>query len=99
MEDAHTKSPADVLAGFGVSEATGLTPDQFKKQLEKHGYNGENPTEPNNTEQHRTTQSRTMQNRTEQHRKESNNAEQSSAAKHIEICHSTTQSSTGEHKG
>ncbi|TRY64736.1 hypothetical protein DNTS_017792 [Danionella cerebrum] len=39
MEDAHTKAPADCLAYFGVSEATGLSPDQFKKNLEKYGFN------------------------------------------------------------
>lgn len=41
MEDAHAKSPAECLAYFSVSETTGLTPDQFKKNLEKYGYNGE----------------------------------------------------------
>lgn len=41
MEDAHTKSPAECLAYFSVSETSGLTPDQFKKNLEKFGYNGE----------------------------------------------------------
>ncbi|ROL03937.1 Sarcoplasmic/endoplasmic reticulum calcium ATPase 1 [Anabarilius grahami] len=39
MEDAHAKSPTECLAYFSVSETTGLTPDQFKKNLEKHGYN------------------------------------------------------------
>lgn len=43
MEDAHTKAPAEVLAFFGVNETTGLSPDQFKRNLEKFGYNGENP--------------------------------------------------------
>lgn len=41
MENAHTKGPAECLAHFGVSENTGLTPDQFKKNLDKYGYNGE----------------------------------------------------------
>lgn len=41
MENAHTKVPAECLAYFGVSENTGLTPDQFKKNLDKYGYNGE----------------------------------------------------------
>lgn len=41
MENAHTKGPAECLAYFGVSEKTGLSPDQFKKNLEKYGYNGE----------------------------------------------------------
>ncbi|XP_030629140.1 ATPase sarcoplasmic/endoplasmic reticulum Ca2+ transporting 1, like [Chanos chanos] len=39
MEDAHTKSPAECLAYFGVSETTGLSPDQVKKNLAKFGYN------------------------------------------------------------
>ncbi|XP_035253034.1 sarcoplasmic/endoplasmic reticulum calcium ATPase 1 isoform X1 [Anguilla rostrata] len=39
MENAHTKEPAECLAHFSVSEATGLTPDQFQKNLEKFGYN------------------------------------------------------------
>ena len=42
MENAHTKGTADCLAHFGVNEATGLTPDQFKKNLAKYGHNGEN---------------------------------------------------------
>lgn len=41
MENAHAKTPAECLAHFGVNENTGLTPDQFKKNLEKYGYNGE----------------------------------------------------------
>uniref|UniRef100_A0A3B3CQ91 Calcium-transporting ATPase n=1 Tax=Oryzias melastigma TaxID=30732 RepID=A0A3B3CQ91_ORYME len=40
MENSHTKSPAECLTYFGVNENTGLTPDQFKKNLEKYGYNG-----------------------------------------------------------
>lgn len=40
MEDAHTKSSAEVVAFFGVSE-TGLTPDQVKRNLAKYGPNGE----------------------------------------------------------
>ncbi|XP_056325030.1 ATPase sarcoplasmic/endoplasmic reticulum Ca2+ transporting 1, like isoform X2 [Danio aesculapii] len=39
MEDAHTKAPADCLAYFSVNETTGLSPDQFKKNLAKYGYN------------------------------------------------------------
>ncbi|KAM3859339.1 ATPase sarcoplasmic/endoplasmic reticulum Ca2+ transporting 1, like [Diretmus argenteus] len=39
MENSHMKSPAECLAHFGVNEITGLTPDQFKKALAKHGYN------------------------------------------------------------
>lgn len=41
MENAHTKGPAECLAYFGVNEHIGLTPDQFKKNLDKYGYNGE----------------------------------------------------------
>ncbi len=41
MENAHTKSPAECLAYFGVNENTGLSPDQFKKNLDKYGFNGE----------------------------------------------------------
>ncbi|KAK7919636.1 hypothetical protein WMY93_010920 [Mugilogobius chulae] len=39
MENAHTKTPAECLAYFGVNENTGLSPDQFKKNLEKYGFN------------------------------------------------------------
>ncbi|CAG12661.1 unnamed protein product [Tetraodon nigroviridis] len=39
MENAHTKGPAECLAYFGVNEKTGLSPDQFKKNLEKYGFN------------------------------------------------------------
>ncbi|KAJ8245891.1 hypothetical protein GJAV_G00261400 [Gymnothorax javanicus] len=39
MENAHTKAPADCLAYFAVNETTGLSPDQFKKNLAKFGYN------------------------------------------------------------
>lgn len=41
MENSHTKSPAECLTYFGVNENTGLSPDQFKKNLDKYGYNGE----------------------------------------------------------
>lgn len=41
MENAHAKGPAECLAYFGVNENTGLSPDQFKKNLEKYGHNGE----------------------------------------------------------
>lgn len=41
MENAHTKVPAECVAYFGVNEKTGLSPDQFKKNLDKYGYNGE----------------------------------------------------------
>ena len=39
MENAHAKTPAECLSYFGVNENSGLTPDQFKKNLEKYGYN------------------------------------------------------------
>ncbi|XP_061823791.1 ATPase sarcoplasmic/endoplasmic reticulum Ca2+ transporting 1, like isoform X1 [Nerophis lumbriciformis] len=39
MENAHMKAPAECLANFGVNENTGLTPDQFKKNLDKFGFN------------------------------------------------------------
>lgn len=41
MEDAHTKTPAEVISFFGVSETTGLSPDQVKRNLAKYGPNGE----------------------------------------------------------
>ncbi len=41
MENAHTKTPAECLAYFGVNENTGLSPEQFKKNLDKYGFNGE----------------------------------------------------------
>lgn len=41
MEDAYAKSTAECLAHFAVNETTGLSPDQFKKNLDKFGYNGE----------------------------------------------------------
>lgn len=40
MEDAYTKKPSECLAYFAVSETTGLSPDQVKKNLAKYGYNG-----------------------------------------------------------
>ncbi|KAL0993640.1 hypothetical protein UPYG_G00110970 [Umbra pygmaea] len=39
MENAHAKEPEDVLSYFGVDQTTGLTPDQFKKNLARYGYN------------------------------------------------------------
>ncbi|XP_053495826.1 ATPase sarcoplasmic/endoplasmic reticulum Ca2+ transporting 1, like [Ictalurus furcatus] len=39
MEDAHTKTPAEVIAFFGVSETTGLTVDQVKRNFNKYGPN------------------------------------------------------------
>lgn len=41
MENAHTKESGDVLAHFGVTEDTGLSPEQVKKNLSKYGFNGE----------------------------------------------------------
>lgn len=41
MENAHTKETAECLAYFGVSETTGLSPDQVKKNQAKYGFNGE----------------------------------------------------------
>lgn len=41
MENAHIKESADVLSHFGVTEDTGLTPEQVKKNLDRYGYNGE----------------------------------------------------------
>ena len=41
MENAHTQEPPACLAYFNVSEGTGLTPEQVKKNLAKYGYNGE----------------------------------------------------------
>lgn len=41
MENSHAKTPAECLTYFGVNENTGLTPDQFKKNLDKYGFNGE----------------------------------------------------------
>ncbi|KAG7277593.1 hypothetical protein CRUP_013911 [Coryphaenoides rupestris] len=40
MENAHAKSTAECITYFSVNEASGLTPDQFKKNLAKYGYNG-----------------------------------------------------------
>uniref|UniRef100_A0A8I5ZYV5 P-type Ca(2+) transporter n=1 Tax=Rattus norvegicus TaxID=10116 RepID=A0A8I5ZYV5_RAT len=39
MEAAHSKSTEECLSYFGVSETTGLTPDQVKRHLEKYGPN------------------------------------------------------------
>lgn len=41
MENAHIKETGDVLSYFGVTEDTGLTPEQVKKNLSKYGFNGE----------------------------------------------------------
>lgn len=45
MEAAHSKSTEECLAYFGVSETTGLTPDQVKRHIEKYGPNGKCPSE------------------------------------------------------
>nr|XP_020453458.1 sarcoplasmic/endoplasmic reticulum calcium ATPase 1-like isoform X2 [Monopterus albus] len=39
MENAHTRESADVMSHFGVTEDTGLTPEQVKKNLDKYGFN------------------------------------------------------------
>jgi len=39
MENAHCAEPAAVLAHFGVNQEIGLSPEQFKKNLDKYGYN------------------------------------------------------------
>lgn len=41
MENAHTKSAAEVLDNFSVNENTGLTLEQVKISLDKYGPNGE----------------------------------------------------------
>lgn len=41
MENAHIKETGDVLSYFGVTEDSGLTPEQVKKNLSKYGFNGE----------------------------------------------------------
>ncbi len=41
MENAHTKESGEVLSYFGVTEDTGLSPEQVTKNLDKYGYNGE----------------------------------------------------------
>lgn len=41
MENAHIKESPDVLSYFGVTEDTGLSPEQVKKNLDKYGFNGE----------------------------------------------------------
>uniref|UniRef100_A0A6Q2ZMG8 Calcium-transporting ATPase n=1 Tax=Esox lucius TaxID=8010 RepID=A0A6Q2ZMG8_ESOLU len=40
MENAHAKEPEEVVSYFGVDQTSGLTPDQFKKNLARYGYNG-----------------------------------------------------------
>lgn len=41
MDNAHAKTVEECLAYFGVSETTGLSPEQVKRSLEKYGPNGE----------------------------------------------------------
>lgn len=41
MENSHAKGAAECLTYFGVNEVTGLTPEHFKKNLQKYGHNGE----------------------------------------------------------
>uniref|UniRef100_A0A6Q2YG56 Calcium-transporting ATPase n=1 Tax=Esox lucius TaxID=8010 RepID=A0A6Q2YG56_ESOLU len=37
MENAHAKEPEEVVSYFGVDQTSGLTPDQFKKNLARYG--------------------------------------------------------------
>ena len=39
MENAHIKESEDVLSHFGVTEETGLSPEQVKNNLDKYGFN------------------------------------------------------------
>uniref|UniRef100_A0A673W8B6 Calcium-transporting ATPase n=1 Tax=Salmo trutta TaxID=8032 RepID=A0A673W8B6_SALTR len=39
MENAHAKEPEEVVSYFGVDQTTGLTPEQFKKNLARYGHN------------------------------------------------------------
>ncbi|XP_072423545.1 sarcoplasmic/endoplasmic reticulum calcium ATPase 1-like [Chiloscyllium punctatum] len=39
MENGHTKTTEECLAYFGVSELTGLSPEQVKKNFDKYGPN------------------------------------------------------------
>lgn len=41
MENAHAKESEEVVSYFGVDQTTGLTPEQFKKNLARYGHNGE----------------------------------------------------------
>lgn len=40
MDHAFTRSPAELLRDFGVSEDAGLTQNQVLRLREKHGSNG-----------------------------------------------------------
>jgi Ca2+ transporting ATPase len=40
MDHSFTRSPAELLRDFGVSEDAGLTQDQVLRLREKHGSNG-----------------------------------------------------------
>lgn len=40
MDHSFTRSPAELLRDFGVSEGAGLTQDQVLRLREKHGSNG-----------------------------------------------------------
>uniref|UniRef100_A0A8C8M8W6 Calcium-transporting ATPase n=1 Tax=Oncorhynchus tshawytscha TaxID=74940 RepID=A0A8C8M8W6_ONCTS len=40
MENAHAKDSEEVVSYFGVNQTTGLTPEQFKKNLARYGHNG-----------------------------------------------------------
>uniref|UniRef100_A0A8C7HE96 Calcium-transporting ATPase n=1 Tax=Oncorhynchus kisutch TaxID=8019 RepID=A0A8C7HE96_ONCKI len=39
MENAHAKDSEEVVSYFGVDQTTGLTPEQFKKNLARYGHN------------------------------------------------------------
>uniref|UniRef100_A0A8C8HZD5 Calcium-transporting ATPase n=1 Tax=Oncorhynchus tshawytscha TaxID=74940 RepID=A0A8C8HZD5_ONCTS len=39
MENAHAKDSEEVVSYFGVNQTTGLTPEQFKKNLARYGHN------------------------------------------------------------
>uniref|UniRef100_A0A8C5EMX4 Calcium-transporting ATPase n=1 Tax=Gouania willdenowi TaxID=441366 RepID=A0A8C5EMX4_GOUWI len=39
MENAHIQESPEVLSYFGVTEDTGLSPEQVKKNLDKYGFN------------------------------------------------------------
>ncbi|TNN83408.1 Sarcoplasmic/endoplasmic reticulum calcium ATPase 1 [Liparis tanakae] len=39
MENAYMKESPDVLSHFGVTEEIGLSPEQFKKNLDRYGFN------------------------------------------------------------
>lgn len=44
MDNAFTRTPAEALKHFGVTEENGLSEPQVKSLREKHGKNGESAT-------------------------------------------------------